>query len=60
MILYKLLLLIQVYNWEILHHSTVWRYGLADILYLSKLDNHNYNKIWLAINYPDFSTNRTV
>ena len=45
---------------EILHHSTVCRCGLLDILNLSKLVNHNYNKIWLAINYPDFSTNSTV
>ena len=55
-----IIVLIQVYNWEILHHSTVCRCRLADILYLSKLVNHNYNKIWLAINYPDFSTNSTV
>ena len=28
-----IIVLIQVYNWELRHHSTVWRCGLADILY---------------------------
>ena len=28
-----IIVLIQVYNWEFRHHSTVWRCGLADTLY---------------------------
>ena len=33
-----LLLLIQIYNWEIRHHSTVCRCGLADILYFALVE----------------------
>ena len=32
-----IIVLIQVYNWEIRHHSTVCRCGLADILYFNLL-----------------------
>ena len=30
----SLIVLIQVYNWEIRHHSLVCCYGLADILHI--------------------------
>ena len=33
----SLIVLIQVYNWEIRHHSLVCSCGLADILYILKL-----------------------
>ena len=42
-------MLIQVYNWEIRHHSLVCRCGLADIFYTKVTYRASIGKVFVSI-----------
>ena len=48
------IVLIQVYNWEIRHHSFVCRCGLADILYIILFTSCYI--LWLLVRLDTYST----